>query len=727
MWSTFATVFFAASLKETFYRALDLRLPKLEDLRQLLSHLVHYIDSVLTPDNLDTILRTPLTAESYDIWKQTLSLVDKLEKKEQKKKKSERAVFHVLFLHMALQMFNDVKLATDSLKELFVCYERIKTKKDDDAEDSEDPLWIEVVVDLFLNLLSHNSHLLRSVINCVFPHLCKFLNATALHQILSVLDPKNEDNPLTNDSDESGTEGDDSEDSEEDADETDGDEEETINDKLRMAVREALGTNGYQTDEESVNADDIGEDEGRKLDEALANAFKQFRPNRGKKTKKQSDEDKALTHFRVRISDLLEIFLENDPPMDLCLEMIPSLLQSLEFCVHDDHQKPLQDRVRSCLKKLTSLRKFESVGNVDDATLTQLLQSLLDKSTKSALVLQDMGDKIAECCVFVIACSQIVRAAENTPKKTKKTLKKAVDEIITNEFTLYFTKRDSLMPYALFNNVMQLNWDRTVNFVPLLIDFAFNDDIRPFRRNQALQLLKTFYTNNRLLCTQKDVFEAKLDDSHALLYAKTVSLLETLASDDVGASKVKEKFVKSLFNLLTAVKRSALAQKSFDWAELGEHVKRYRTQATLSKDGKNAYAKLCNAIGISSVVAIVKKHPLKKNAEDAVSQSSEQENRKLEDRKRKKAKGKSNEKNKLKKEAKLLRMQSSSEGFENGVTFAGLENGLRETIDSGNGDVTNGGTTIDDSESRADATISNVKQKKRKIDGAKKPAKKIKH
>lgn len=652
---------------------MDLKLPKLEDLRQLLSHLVHHIDSVLAPDNLENVLRVPITSETYDIWKQTVELINKLEKKEQKKKKSERAVFHVLFLHMALQLFNDVKLATDSLKELFICYERIKTKKDEENENSEDPLWIEVVVDLFLNLLSHNSHLLRSVINCVFPHLCTFINATALHQILSILDSKNADNPLSKEDSEVESEdsGDDSaEEDTEEEEEEDEEEEETVNDKLRMAVREALGTNGYQTDEESVDVDNIGEEEGQKLDEALAEAFKQFKPNRrGKKNAKQSEEEKALTHFRVRVLDLLEIFLDNNPAMDLTLETIPPLLETLEFCVHDEHQKPLQDRVRSCLKKLTNLKKFRSTENVDDSILTQLLQSLLDKSTKSASILQDMGDKIAECCIFVISCSQVLRTVENTPKKIKKHLKKAVEEIVLNELQMYFKKRDSLTPYALFNNVMQLQWDRTVKFVPVLIEFSFSNEIRPFRRNQALQLLKLFYTNNRLLTTHAESFSGKLEACHADLSSKTVNLLQNFETN-----KVKEKFVNSLFGLLIAVKRSPLRQDGIvNWTEIGECVRKYRSQVTLSKDGRKAYTNLCTALGIPSAVQVVKKQVKNKQIDDTKSEESEKS--KKEDKKRKKLKTKSNEKNKLKKEAKLLRLQSSSEGFLNDVSFGGVNLG----------------------------------------------------
>lgn len=213
--------------------------------------------------NQQQLLRNPLTDEGSEMWTKSLEYIHKLESKHKKV----YSVFHTLVLHMSLQLFNDTKLATDSLKELYVCYERIRSDKGHLEEtNTEDPLWIEVVVDLFLNLLSHKSSLLRNLINYVFPHLCKYLNVTAMHQIFDVLDPKNEGNPLIA-SDESEDENEDvdseSDNESEDSDENEDDDvemEDNVNDKLKMAVQMALG--GYKSDEESIDLDQMSETEG---------------------------------------------------------------------------------------------------------------------------------------------------------------------------------------------------------------------------------------------------------------------------------------------------------------------------------------------------------------------------------------------------------------------------------------------------------------------------------
>lgn len=83
----------------------------------------------------------------------------------------------------------------DWFQELHSCYERVATTKqtkkkkkklkEGDLED-EEPEWVEVTVELLLSLLSNSSHLLRSIVLCVFPHLCPHLTPSAIQQILQV-------------------------------------------------------------------------------------------------------------------------------------------------------------------------------------------------------------------------------------------------------------------------------------------------------------------------------------------------------------------------------------------------------------------------------------------------------------------------------------------------------------------------------------------------------------
>jgi hypothetical protein len=63
--------------------------------------------------------------------------------------------------------------------------------------------------------------------------------------------------------------------------------------------------------------------------------------------------------------------------------------------------------------------------------------------------------------------------------------------------------RDCLHQPGLFRAVLENVWDGNWTLVPLLINFAFEPAIRPFRRNQALDLLVAFFHNRRLRIVQE--------------------------------------------------------------------------------------------------------------------------------------------------------------------------------------------------------------------------------
>lgn len=141
-----------------------------------------------------------------------------------------------------------------------------------------------------------------------------------------------------------------------------------------MAVRQALGDAATQTDDEDIDVDQIDEEEGKRLDESLAAAFKILRENRQARSKKQEKTSEALTHFRIRVIDLLNIYLGSSPSMAVALDMIVPLFALLEFCIKDPHQQPLKHRVQTCLKKLSMIKKFEDTTGVDNTLLMTVLK-----------------------------------------------------------------------------------------------------------------------------------------------------------------------------------------------------------------------------------------------------------------------------------------------------------------------------------------------------------------
>lgn len=187
-----------------------------------------------------------------------------------------------------------------------------------------------------------------------------------------------EDNDIDNDNnikeDNAEVTTDSSDESDMDSDTALENEDETVTDRLRVAVSQALGGINLDNNDEDVDVDKIDEAEGKRLDESLAAAFKILRENRRGQSKKQEKSAQALTHFRARVTDLLEVYLECNPAMAVALDMLVPLFALLEFCIKDPHQKPLENRVRACLKKLSTIKKFKDTEGVDNELLTIILK-----------------------------------------------------------------------------------------------------------------------------------------------------------------------------------------------------------------------------------------------------------------------------------------------------------------------------------------------------------------
>ncbi|XP_037086089.1 uncharacterized protein LOC119106852, partial [Pollicipes pollicipes] len=116
----------------------------------------------------------------------------------------------------------------------------------DAAVEALQPDWSEVVADLLLSLLSLSVHLLRSVVRAVFGLLAPALSRPAVLHVFQV----------------------------------------------------------------SIDMDDVPEEHFAKMDEALAAAFRAMRKDkRMKRGGRQTDEEQALMHFRIRVLDLADVYV----------------------------------------------------------------------------------------------------------------------------------------------------------------------------------------------------------------------------------------------------------------------------------------------------------------------------------------------------------------------------------------------------------------------------------
>ncbi|XP_034828247.1 myb-binding protein 1A-like protein [Maniola hyperantus] len=513
----------AGSIKTSFYRCFTSRFSNVNTLVEVLSSLNTFISNKMTIDQVREKLEKQFPKENMECWEMLTEVCQKIEKKEPKSKVDK--VFLILLYQLGLFLFSEpthVKIARSSIIELKSCYNHYKKKlkkhsKLEDSSINDEPEWIEVMVEVLLSVLSIESSVLRSVVQCVFRLLWEYLTPSSIGQIVSVLDPDSEANPLTRDSESEEEEDDDtsevaeleadentepngevSDDSDSEMEDEDQDDDLSTPDQLRLAVQKALGTAAApDTDTESADADMLTEEEGKKLDDALADAFKQFHQGKNKKSKKDRKNKKSLADFRIRVLDLIDIYLEKAPAMDICLGMIVPLTRCLEFCMQDNQFKELENRLRKTVKSLTTIRKFTSTGDVTVKILEDYLKSIIDKGERSHFMYQALGDIITFFAVFIIHCSQKLDAeVSKSPKKQKRI--SPIVETFKVSLENYFRNRNCLLPIIFFHNVLQTEWEGKYKLIPILIKNVFDNTVRQFRRNEGVHLLIGFYqTLNR--------------------------------------------------------------------------------------------------------------------------------------------------------------------------------------------------------------------------------------
>lgn len=86
------------------------------------------------------------------------------------------------------------------------------------------------------------------------------------------------------------------------------------------------------------------------------------------------------------------------------------------------------------------------------------LKRLLEKGDRSALVCQEISDKLAECCTFVVRCAQQANLSTEN-----------IIEIYGENLTAFFKKRDFVLSSVLFKNVLQLCWEDNWRLASLLV------------------------------------------------------------------------------------------------------------------------------------------------------------------------------------------------------------------------------------------------------------------
>lgn len=513
------------------------------------------------------------TPEVYDCWNASLSRIEALmtEAKNRDGATSMTDGTPLLFSHTTLQLFSLREEAVDTMNELTMCFDKAKEKT---KKKKSEPHWTEVLSDILLGFMAQSSHLMRQIVDVVYPTIAPHVTEEAFNLLIDSLKPMKKgeaggaefENESESDMEEDMTVADvngdkenkeaaggtddkenkeeaggekdkqaKEEDSEsEDDSEDDTDDEMEIDEAFKTELKAALGKaamneeessdDGNEDEEEDIDMDTCTAEELNAMDQALANVFKSLKQKQMEK-KKQKDKKLSVVHFKLRVLDLIEIFIKKHPTDKKILLLLEPLYDVISASNMKSDEQPLFERTVGLVKnKLCNLHEYPSSKDFDIEGVHSQIERLVElaKSASSAL----MVDYITQGVIYLI---RVLRGNEDikkpSPRRTrsKKEKKQPVEAVKLNSvgclneerlltcyrtaLTEFMTKKSSHLQPVFFNQLIQrfpnIGWKLATDLPQYM-----NNGCNNFRKLKAVEMLKL------LLSNKGDHFEKFLGDLH---------------------------------------------------------------------------------------------------------------------------------------------------------------------------------------------------------------------
>jgi len=549
-------------IREILFRALEKRFSSLEDSVVVLGNLVGHIRTLLSSGKASRMKELD-DLQSKEI-ETADEIIEALEKMKLNASGKDGAVFLYLYYHMWLQSLSNPALCQEVFSELHPVYRRWGSKE----VSQDEPQWIEVASEIFLSLLAQNSNLLRGVVGCAFSGVCDHLTQTALDSLLAVLKDRNVD-----DDDESDEESemdeedvemdetvaaseDESEDDESDEESDESDEEkEDLDEDLTKKISSALGEHADKSgDEESdLDMDLIPDEDMAKLDQKLVDAFKQLGGRKDEAAKKKERMSSlAKVHFKLRVLDIIEIYLNHQPKVEFISIIVSSLLEALEASVRDQSQAQLTKKLIHTISKVASLTLKEVSSEVASVAL-EVLDQLFNLGNSGSVLMTTLGQILPKLCSFLIRFGEL----SSMTKEFENRYVEALDQ--------YLLSPQCVLSEEVFSLAMGRSWTGCWSLAKKLAEYSSSSSVRMFRKVSALALLIKFF-KRRALLENKDEEMRQLS---SVLMPNLLNLLESMK--DGVTNQSKPKYVENIFTLLWLMKSYSLGDEG-SWTGVGEII-----------------------------------------------------------------------------------------------------------------------------------------------------------
>ncbi|KAL1779119.1 myb-binding protein 1A [Sigmodon hispidus] len=391
------------------------RTPDLKEGGKPWAHRLVQLANMLLNNSRNVTMVTPFTTQQRQAWDQMMSTLKDLEAHSSE---TRAVAFKHLLLLVGLQLFKSPIESCDVLDDIQTCIkksmEQNPRRSRSRAKASQEPVWVEVMVEILLSLLAQPNNLMRQVVRNVFGHICSHLTPRGLQLILAVLNPEtNEDEDdsvvVTDTNEEQLKHGEDessnsdnednkSQESDVDSDEDGAESEEDDRDKdvdpaFRQQLMEVLqagnALGGMDSEEEE---EELGDEAMMALDQNLASLFAEqklrIQARREEKNKAQK-EKKLRWDFQMRVLDLIEVLVTKQPEHPLVLELLEPLLSTIQHSMRSkssskQEQDLLQKTARIFLHHLCRARHYcHEVGSGAEA-LHAKVERLVQQASSQA-------------------------------------------------------------------------------------------------------------------------------------------------------------------------------------------------------------------------------------------------------------------------------------------------------------------------------------------------------
>ncbi|KAJ1647426.1 DNA-directed DNA polymerase [Coemansia asiatica] len=263
-----------------------------------------------------------------------------------------------------------------------------KTKKDNDEEEEPQPM--DVLTDIIISLLAKDSTSVRKLCVQVFTPFAGMITANGMDSITGVLEAKEgvsgeeggdvetqiemiDDIAVDSDEEMGGDNEDDGNGADDNANG------EAVDEELRRKIEEALGSS-VDIDEREVSAsgdeEEFDDEQMKVFDDKLAEIFQQ------KKQMKQDVRDLKISfvNFKLRVLDLVDVFLTRQPESPLVLQLLPVLLDLIRSTTKDSRNRPIHDRACS----IVSARRSKLPTGFDTKEGLDLLTSIHERARRAS-------------------------------------------------------------------------------------------------------------------------------------------------------------------------------------------------------------------------------------------------------------------------------------------------------------------------------------------------------